>query len=123
MLSTAITAHSMDDLRTVDILKARLPSAVIVLGYRSQDRVNFIAYVSRDLVARGLHAGQIVKLPQLSPAEGRWATDRLRLVAKNLPLRALAAAVSAAKEKLQVFTKGRATRPAFRQENGLTNRI
>lgn len=105
LLSTAITAHSMDDLRTVvDILKARLPSAVIVLGYRSQDRVNFIAYVSRDLVARGLHAGQIVKAAAAVAGGGGGGRPGLAQAGGKEPSKlqaALAAAVSAAKEKLQ----------------------
>ncbi|MGI6128561.1 MAG: alanine--tRNA ligase [bacterium] len=62
LLSASIAAQSMNDLRrVVDVLKVRMPSAVILLGYSSEDKANFLTYVSPDLVKRGLHAGQIVK--------------------------------------------------------------
>lgn len=62
VLAAEIPAGSMEDLRlTVDALKAKLPSAVVILGARSGERVNFLTYVTKDLVARGLNAGEIVR--------------------------------------------------------------
>lgn len=52
----------MDALRTiVDQMKAKLPSAIIVLGSVTGDKVNLVAAVTPDLVAKGYHAGKIVK--------------------------------------------------------------
>jgi len=63
---TVVTAQvpscSMPVLREMgDLLRDRLKSAVIVLGTVYQDKPAFMANVSPDLVARGLHAGEIVK--------------------------------------------------------------
>jgi len=44
-----------------DILRDSLESAVIVLAVIYQNRLNFLAMVSPDLITKGLHAGNIVK--------------------------------------------------------------
>jgi alanyl-tRNA synthetase len=44
-----------------DLLKERLGSAVVVMGTIYNDKPNFLAMVTSDLVARGFHAGEIVK--------------------------------------------------------------
>jgi alanyl-tRNA synthetase len=44
-----------------DWLRDRLKSAVIVLGTVQNERPNFVAMVTPDLVARGLSAGDIIK--------------------------------------------------------------
>jgi alanyl-tRNA synthetase len=52
----------MDSLRTiVDELKTKLTSAIIVLGSVNEDKVNLVAAVTPDLIAKGFHAGKIVK--------------------------------------------------------------
>ncbi|MWC30487.1 alanine--tRNA ligase [Paenibacillus sp. MMS18-CY102] len=62
VLTAAVSAPSMDALRgIVDELKAKLPSAVIVLGAAQEDKVNLVASVSPDLVKKGLNAGKLVK--------------------------------------------------------------
>ena len=49
-----------DDLRSMaDQLRRIAPSVAIVLGSVSDDRVNLMVAVTRDLVERGLHAGKI----------------------------------------------------------------
>ncbi|GGJ11984.1 alanine--tRNA ligase [Alicyclobacillus cellulosilyticus] len=45
----------------VDVLRGLLPSHVVVLGSAAGGRPQFVAAVSKDLQARGFHAGQIVK--------------------------------------------------------------
>jgi len=47
--------------RLIDRLRARHPSSVIVLGSAPDDRPVIVAAVSPDLVARGLHAGDLVR--------------------------------------------------------------
>jgi alanyl-tRNA synthetase len=52
----------MDTLRNIaDQMKAKLGSAVIVLGSAGGDKVNLVAAVTPDLVAKGFHAGKLVK--------------------------------------------------------------
>jgi alanyl-tRNA synthetase len=53
--------QSMDGLRTMmDGLRPKLASGVIVLGGAANGKACFMATVSKDLVERGLHAGQLV---------------------------------------------------------------
>lgn len=46
---------------TAEILRARLGSGVVVLGSQHDGRVNFVAMVSKDLVQRGVHAGNLLR--------------------------------------------------------------
>ncbi|MBC7325955.1 MAG: alanine--tRNA ligase [Moorella sp. (in: Bacteria)] len=44
-----------------DKLRDRLGSGVVVLGSQHDGRVNFVAMVSKDLVERGVHAGNLLR--------------------------------------------------------------
>ncbi|MEF3303083.1 alanine--tRNA ligase [Paenibacillus sp. GYB003] len=62
LLAEKVSAGDMDSLRSiVDQMKAKLGSAVIVLGAAAGDKVNLVAAVTPDLVQRGFHAGKLVK--------------------------------------------------------------
>ncbi len=62
VLAAQVDATSMEALReTSDWLRDRLGSAVIVLGAVVGERPAFVAVVTPDLVAKGYHAGRIVK--------------------------------------------------------------
>ncbi|MFR9707972.1 alanine--tRNA ligase [Paenibacillus sp. MB22_1] len=62
LLAARVQAGSMDALRTLaDELKVKLPDAVLVLGAPNEDKVNFVVVVPKEEVARGLHAGKLVK--------------------------------------------------------------
>jgi len=62
ILCAKVNVSSMEALRgLVDELKVKLPTSVIVLGAAGDDKVNFAAAVSQDLVKRGFHAGKIIK--------------------------------------------------------------
>ena len=58
-----IQAANMDELRNnADLLCNKFDKAgVVVLGAILNDKVNFVVKVNKDGVARGLHAGKIVK--------------------------------------------------------------
>jgi alanyl-tRNA synthetase len=45
----------------VDLGRSKLPSAVFVFGCREGEKVALVVGVTKDLVARGLHAGKIIK--------------------------------------------------------------
>ena len=60
VLAARTSAGSVEAMREMgDWLKERLASSVIVLGAVQNDRPTVVAMVSPDLVARGLHAGNI----------------------------------------------------------------
>jgi alanyl-tRNA synthetase len=62
LLVAQVGAGDMDSLRIiVDELKTKLNSVIIVLGSISDDKVNLVAAVTPDLIAKGFHAGKIVK--------------------------------------------------------------
>jgi len=62
VLCAEVNAPNMDALRgIVDELKVKLESSVIVLGAVQDDKVNFAAAVSADLIKQGFHAGKIIK--------------------------------------------------------------
>jgi len=57
-----VAAADMDNLRaTGDMVRDRLQSGVVVLGAVSGEKVNFVAMATADCVAKGIHAGKIIK--------------------------------------------------------------
>jgi len=62
VLAGAVKNVDADTLREMtDWFRARVPSGVVVLGSVFENRPNFVAAVTEDLVKRGLDAGKIVK--------------------------------------------------------------
>ncbi|TET44281.1 MAG: alanine--tRNA ligase [Dehalococcoidia bacterium] len=62
VLAAEVPPLTMPILREMgDILRDRLKSAVVVLAAVYNNKPNFLAMVTPDLVARGFHAGEIVK--------------------------------------------------------------
>ncbi len=69
VLAARSDASDMDSLRAMlDLLRDKMGSGVIVLGAESGGKVNLVAGISKDLVARGLHAGKIIK--EIAPLVG-----------------------------------------------------
>jgi alanyl-tRNA synthetase len=61
-LSAKLPTMSPEAMREAgDRLREHLKSGVIVLGTIYNDRISFVAMVTPDLVAKGFHAGEIVK--------------------------------------------------------------
>ncbi|MCH8087215.1 MAG: alanine--tRNA ligase [Chloroflexi bacterium] len=62
VVAARVKAASVEAMREMgDLLKARLDSVVVVLASVINDKPLFVAMVTPDLVAKGLHAGNIVK--------------------------------------------------------------
>jgi alanyl-tRNA synthetase len=62
VLAVSASVSNMDALRHMgDVLREKLGSGVIVLAAVWDDKPNFLAMVTPDLVAKGLNAGDIVK--------------------------------------------------------------
>lgn len=57
-----VAANDMDTLRTVaDMVRNRLSCGVVALGSASHGKVNFVVMATKDAVAKGIHAGNIIK--------------------------------------------------------------
>ena len=64
VVAESVTAASADVLREMsDWLRDRLGSGVVALGAVIKDKPSLIVSVTPDLIARGLHAGDIIKQP------------------------------------------------------------
>ncbi|MDS1030025.1 alanine--tRNA ligase [Bacillota bacterium LX-D] len=62
VLAAEVQVSDMEGLRNMaDLLKDKLGSGVIILGTKIEDKVNFVAAVTKDLVPKGIHAGKIIK--------------------------------------------------------------
>ena len=68
-IASAVSAPDMDELRSIaDRIRDGLAGGVVVLGAVVGDKVNFVAMAGKEAVARGIHAGNIVK--EVSAATG-----------------------------------------------------
>ncbi len=57
-----INAESMEQLREIaDEARNKIGSGVVLLGMAAEDKVNFVCMATKDAVAKGIHAGKIVK--------------------------------------------------------------
>lgn len=62
VLIEKVDVEGMDDLRKMgDVLKEKLNSGVILLASETEGKVNFIAIATKDIIAKGVHAGNLVK--------------------------------------------------------------
>ncbi|MED3465105.1 alanine--tRNA ligase [Bacillus thuringiensis] len=62
VLAAKVNVADMNNLRTMmDDLKNKLESAVVVLAFVNDDKVNILAGVTKDLIGQGYHAGKLVK--------------------------------------------------------------
>lgn len=62
VIAQKVQAKDMDKMRAmVDDLKDQLDSAIIVLGMNTEDKVNFIVGMTKDVTERGYHAGHLIK--------------------------------------------------------------
>lgn len=57
-----VSSADMDSLRmTADLVRDHLTCGVVVLGAVTGDKVNFVVMATKEAVAKGIHAGNIVK--------------------------------------------------------------
>ncbi len=62
VLSVAIPNLEMEDLRNMaDLLRDKLGSGVVLLGSAIDDKVNLVAMATKDVIQRGIHAGNLIK--------------------------------------------------------------
>jgi alanyl-tRNA synthetase len=87
-------------LEVADRLKAKLPDAAIVLGSAAEDRVDLVASVAPSLVARGVRAGEIVKVAAAVVGGGGGGRDTLARAGGRDPSK-LPDAIAAAREAIE----------------------
>jgi len=81
-------------------LKDKLGSAVVVLGSIIEDRVALVCFASKDLVARGIHAGKIIGVAaQTAGGGGGGRPDMAQAGGKDITK--LSEALAAAKEMVE----------------------
>jgi alanyl-tRNA synthetase len=62
VIAKKVNDMDMNGLRSiVDDLKNKLQSGIVILGAENQGKVNIVAGVTKDLVSKGYHAGNLVK--------------------------------------------------------------
>ncbi|KJS83913.1 MAG: alanyl-tRNA synthetase [Peptococcaceae bacterium BICA1-8] len=62
VLCAEVNAKDMDNLRSMsDMFRDRLGSGVVVLGSKTDDKVNLVAAATKDVVVKGIHAGNIIR--------------------------------------------------------------
>ena len=85
VLTAKVNAQDMNTLRSmVDELRIKLPSSIIVLGSANLDKVNLITAVSGDNIAKGFHAGNIIKqIAQICGGSGGGRPDMAQAGGKN----------------------------------------
>ncbi len=100
----SVDDQGMDDLRKIgDVLKEKIGSGVIVLASGKNGKVNFIATATKDVLAKGVHCGNLIKeVAKIAGGGGGGRPDMAQAGGKN-PDKiedALAAAKEILKEQL-----------------------
>ncbi|KUO50615.1 MAG: alanine--tRNA ligase [Desulfitibacter sp. BRH_c19] len=62
LLAVKVDARNMDALRNMgDTFRTKLQSGVVVLGASIEDKASFLVMATKDVVDRGVHAGNIIR--------------------------------------------------------------
>ncbi|NLC38628.1 MAG: hypothetical protein GX779_05070, partial [Clostridia bacterium] len=65
-------------------LKSKMGSGVILLAAVMEEKVNFVATITKDLLAKGLHAGNLVKeVAKITSGGGGGRPDMAQAGGKN----------------------------------------
>ncbi len=101
ILIAATQSQDANSLRqNAERLKDKLGSAVVVLGSIIEDRVALVCFASKDLVARGIHAGKIIGVAaQTAGGGGGGRPDMAQAGGKDISK--LSEALAAAKEMVE----------------------
>ena len=101
ILIAATQSQDANSLRqNAEMLKDKLGSAVVVLGAIIEERVALVCFASKDLVARGIHAGKIIGVAaQAAGGGGGGRPDMAQAGGKDITK--LSQALASAKELVE----------------------
>ncbi|NPV27743.1 MAG: alanine--tRNA ligase [Firmicutes bacterium] len=85
VLAADVRVSDAEALRSMaDLVKDRLGSGVVILGTPVGDKVSFVAMVTKDLMGRGVHAGQIIReVAKVAQGGGGGRPDMAQAGGKN----------------------------------------
>lgn len=85
VLAAEVESMDMDNLRTLaDKFREKLVSGVVVLGTKSEQKVSLIAAATKDVTAKGIHAGNIIKeVAKITGGGGGGRPDMAQAGGKN----------------------------------------
>lgn len=105
LVSGEVAAADMDDLRGIaDMVRDRLNCGVVVLAAPGGDKVNFVAMATSSAVAKGIHAGNIVKAAATVAGGGGGGRPDMAQAGGKLPAKtadALRTALETAKSQIK----------------------
>lgn len=86
LLSVKVRARDMESLRNMaDMFREKLNSGIVVLGAVINEKASFIAAVTKDLVPKGAHAGNIVReVAKIAGGSGGGKPDMAQAGGKDL---------------------------------------
>lgn len=101
-----VSAADMEELRSItDLVRDRMHSGVVLLAMAGEDKLNFVCMATKDAVAGGLHAGQIVKAAaQAAGGNGGGRPDMAQAGGKDVTK--LMDALDAGKNKMLELIRG-----------------
>ena len=100
-----VEAADMEQLRgTADLVRDRLGSGVVILGAIVGEKVNFVAMATKDVLSRGVHAGNIVNAAAKAAGGGGGGRPDMAQAGGKEPgktAQALEAAVNTLRQQVQ----------------------
>jgi alanyl-tRNA synthetase len=105
LVSETAAADAKALLDVVDRVKGRLPTAAIVLGAVADGRVHFVAAVAAELVARGVKAGDVVRVAAQVAGGGGGGRDTMAQAGGRDPAK-LGEALDAARDAIGTALAG-----------------
>ena len=88
VLVARVQARDMEALRNMtDMFREKLDSGIVVLGCVIDEKVSFIVAVTKDLIAKGAHAGNIIReVAKIAGGSGGGRPDMAQAGGKNIAM-------------------------------------
>ncbi|MGI6226821.1 MAG: alanine--tRNA ligase [Peptococcales bacterium] len=85
VLSVEVNVQDMDNLRSMaDLFRDQLGSGVVVLGSKTNNKVNLVTAATKDAIQKGIHAGNIIReVAKITGGGGGGRPDMAQAGGKN----------------------------------------